>query len=144
MAVTEIRQRASGRSTNPETFLDTALNSLANGSSATSAAFSNNGTTELDMLMDVEIVLASLTPGTSPYIEIWIVPSIDSTNYGDTGVLVASVAITTGVGAKREVVFDLPIPLNDFKVKCLNRAGVAFGASGNTVKGFFKSVGSGS
>ena len=134
MAVTEIRRRASGRTTNPETVLDTALNSLASAGSATSAAFSNDGTTELSMLVDVEIVLASLTPGTNPRIEIWMLASIDSTNYPDTGILVGSIEITTGASAKREVIYDLPVPLKDFKVKLVNQAGVALAATGNTVK----------
>lgn len=144
MAVTEIRQRPSGRATNPETLLDTALNSLANAGAATGPAISNDGVTELDMLADLELVLASLTPGTAPYVEIWCVPSVDSTNYGDTGVLVASMTITTGVGAKREIIFDVPVPIKDHKWKLVNRAGVALGATGNTLKGFYKSVGSGS
>ena len=143
MAVTEVRQRASGRTTNPETLLTTELNALANNTASTAGpAISNAGTTELDMLVDLELVLSSYTPAASPYLEVWCIPSIDSTNYADTGVLVCVFIPTAGASAKREVIYDIPVPIKNHKWKIVNRSG-ALGATTNTLKGFYKSVGTG-
>ena len=145
MTVTELRQRLSGRTTNPETALTTELNSLANNTaSSIGSAISNDGSTELDTHAEAEIVLASLTPVAPAYIEVWLVPTIDGTNYADTGYCVASIAIATGTAAKREVSARFPVPARDHKFKVINRTGVSLGSSGNTLKINYVSGGSGS
>jgi hypothetical protein len=122
--------------------LTTELNSLANGSfSAVSAAIDN--TTDLYPWMDVELSLASFTPGTgSPYCAMWIVYSLDGTNYektpnGSSGdkppdaifPLEASVA-----QASRVVISNIPISPLKFKLVLKNASGAALAATGNTLK----------
>lgn len=141
MAVNPIRYQLSGRSL-PETILSTALDSLANGSGVTSAAISN---TELDLYMDLELVLASLTPTVQNF-EFYIVRQVDGTNYEDTPPLngyVGSVYPTLTASAKRVVLPEVPVPVGTFKVHVLNRLGPALASSGNTVKGTFYRYGSG-
>lgn len=143
MAVAPVRYQISGRGTNPETALDTGLNSLANGSGATSAAVSNS---ELDTIADVEVVLASLTPTVANF-EIFVVRMIDGTNYEDVPPLAGyagAVFPTTSVGAKRLVLAGVPVPPRDHKWYAVNRTGVALGASGNTVKVYYYRMGVGS
>lgn len=143
MAVSPVRYQASARSTNPETALDTALNSLANNSGATSAAISN---TELDTLADAELVLGSLTP-TADNIELYSVRQVDGTNYEDVppnGGYVGSFFPGTSTGAKRLIIPEIPVPVRDHKWHLLNRCGVSFASSGNTLKVYYYRMGVGS
>lgn len=142
MAVTPIRHQASARGSNPETVLSTGLNSLASGSGATSAAISN---TELDTLADLEFVCGSITPGSNAIVDLYLVGTVDGTNYGDTpGLLVGAWTITSGTGAKREFITGVPVPPRDHKWHVVQRTGVTLPASGNTVKAYYYRAGSGS
>jgi hypothetical protein len=122
--------------------LTTELNSLAsNAFSSASAAIDN--TTGLYPWMDVELYLASFTPGSgSPYCAMWIIYSLDGTNYektpnGSSGdkppdaifPLEASVA-----QASRVVIPNIPIPPLKFKLILRNVSGAALASSGNTLK----------
>ena len=123
------------------TALSTELNSLADGSySAASSAYDNE--TNLYLYADVEIVLASLTPTSGAFIALYLVKSLDGTNFADGGGatapaaadLVAQVDLSTSTGAKRRVVANIPIPPLQFKWILLNEANVALASSGNTLK----------
>lgn len=120
------------------TALTTELNSLGNGSqSAASSAIDNE--TDLDEWIDVELVLASLTPTGSPFCLVYILYSLDGTNYEDlsTSALHAAAAalpFTTATGAKRVVARAIPILPLKFKLAVENRSGVSLAASGNTLK----------
>lgn len=120
------------------TALTTELNTLANAAqSAASAAIDN--TAGLYPYMNVELVLASLTPTGQPYCLLYLVASLDATNYEDvstsaTHAVVASFPMSTAVAAKRIVVKNLLIPPLLFKLVLENQTGPALAASGNTVK----------
>jgi hypothetical protein len=144
MAVEPVRYQLSGRGTNPETVLDTALDSLANGSGVLSAAIDNDA--DLDIVADAELNLASLNP-TVALCELFVVRTVDGTNYEDAPALAGFVGAwfpTTGSGAKRVILPGIAIPPRDHKFYPINRTGVAFGASGNTLKIFYYRMGVGS
>lgn len=122
------------------TALTTELNSLADGSySAASAAIDN--ATDIYQWMVLELVLASLTPATSPYVAVYLIPSADGTNYADGGGatappaenLICVFSLSTSTGAKRRVSAPMMIPPLKFKLVLLNEANVALASSGNTL-----------
>lgn len=123
------------------TALSTDLNSLANGSySAASSAIDNE--TDRYKFINLEVVLASLTPTGSPYVAIYAVYSLDGTNYADGGgsvaprnsSLLAVLDTSTSTGAKRLVSGNhVLLPLK-FKLVEYNALGVAMASSGNTLK----------
>lgn len=125
----------------PETIataLTTELNSLANAAlSAQSAAIDN--LTDLYQYIELELVLASLTPTGTPFCAVYVVKQIDGTNYEDlttsaSHLLAATLPFSTAVAAKRIIVSNILIPPCAFKLALLNSAGPALAASGNTLK----------
>lgn len=120
------------------TALTTELNSLANGSiSSQSSAIANQ--TDLYQYIELELVLASLTPTGTPYCYVYLVKQIDGTNYEDlttssSHALIAVLPFSTAVAAKRIVVSNILIPPCAFKLAVQNQAGPALAASGNTLK----------
>lgn len=121
--------------------LTTELNSLADGAySAASAAIDNAA--DLYQFMSLELNLASLTPTTSPYVAIYLLPSVDGTNYVDGGgsvappanTLIAVFDLSTSAGVKWRAATNILIPPLKFKLVLLNEANVALAASGNTLK----------
>jgi hypothetical protein len=120
--------------------LTTELNSLANAAySAASAAITNSS--GLYEWMALELHLASLTPTGSPYIQVFLLPVID-TVYEDgggavapsNGTLICTWDLSTSVGAKQRTKAGILIPPFDFKLALLNQAGPALGATLNTLK----------
>ena len=125
------------------TALGAELNNLANGAySAASGAIDNSTTKHLYMAL--ELNLASLTPGAANTgITIYLIPSIDATNYGDGGGAVAPgfetylccfAALSTSAGVKLRTIAGLPIPPFLFKLVLLNGSGVALAAAANTLE----------
>lgn len=123
--------------------LTTELNALGNGSaSAASSAVAND--TNLDVYADIELVLASLSPAAPNYLTLYILEAIDGTNYPSaTGsvlrnqpsqILCTFPIDTTAATAQRVTVRNVVLPPGTFKVVLDNQAGVALGATGNTVK----------
>jgi hypothetical protein len=122
------------------TYYTTQLNSLAN---ATFVAVGAEVTNETDLYPYImfEIVLASLSPTAGAYVDIWIDYQPDGTNFSDpakplqTASLLCTLALdTTAATAQRinsQICTLMPI---DFKLQLRNMAGVAFNASGNTLK----------
>lgn len=99
------------------------------------------------IMADLEIVLGSAAfTGTDSLIEIYIVPSVDGTNYGDwTGNVttdeqennkyyVGSVTTSGATAAQRMTLRDVKLPPGLYKYGFRSRAGVSLAASGNTVK----------
>jgi hypothetical protein len=123
--------------------LTTELNSLGDGSfsSASSVITNESGSPALYQYIDLELVLASLSPATGAYVDVWLLATLDATNYADaskalqTASLLCSFQLdTTAATAQRIVRSNIPIPPLDFKLQLRNKAGVSLGASGNTLK----------
>ena len=118
--------------------LTTGLDSLANGSaSAASAAIDNE--TDLYQYINLELVLGSLTPTGTPSVDIYLLATLDGTNYDDSspsngGSYLASFSFSTATAAKRCVLKNLVIPPLKFKLVAVNNAGPSLASSGNTVK----------
>jgi hypothetical protein len=122
------------------TGLTTELNSLANGGfSGVGTAFDN--TSNLDQFAAADIVLASLSPTTGAYLELFLVQSLDGSNYEDapsstnpgTHMLVARVLVTTGSGAKRIMTPVFRVPPGKYKLVLYNATNVSLASSANTV-----------
>lgn len=125
------------------TVLSTELNSLTtNTASSASSAISND--TNLDVYVDIEVNLASLSPSSGAYVTLYILESVDGTNYpGQSGAdlrLTPSQALavipvgTTAATAQRVVVRQVVIPPAKFKIILDNQTGATLNAAGNTVK----------
>jgi hypothetical protein len=123
------------------TALTTELNSLANGSySNASSAIDNEA--DLYKFIDLEVVLASLTPTGSPYVAIYAVYSLDGPHYADGGgataprnsSLLAVLDTSTSTGAKRLVGGNYPLLPLKFKLVAQNGLGVSMASSSNTVR----------
>jgi|SRR5215469_3142136 len=123
--------------------LTTGLNSLANGSmSAASATYDNSA--NLDLYVDIEVVLASLSPSAGAFVAIYLLESVDGTNFPaqsdadlrlTTTQLLCTIPIgTTAATAQRVVVRNVLLPPAKVQFKLDNQTGVALNASGNTVK----------
>lgn len=133
-----------GYSAAAATALTTELNSLADGS-VTSLGSEINNTSALDMFMDVQLDLASLTiSSTSAFCTVYLVPTVDGTNYPDWtsgavagyhgqyavgALLVKNVTATTA----RAGLTGIPIPPAKFKLALRDGTGAALAASGNTL-----------
>jgi len=125
------------------TVMSTELNSLANGSQASSSATYANQT-NLDLYADIEVLLASLSPSTGAYISLYVLESIDGTNFPAQSAadlrltstqLLCTIPIgTTAATAQRVVVRNVLLPPAVFTLVLDNQTGVALNASGNTVK----------
>lgn len=122
------------------TYYTTELNSLADGSFvAVGSAIANES--GLYQYIDLEIVLASLSPAAGAYIDVWLDATLDGTNYSDAGKALQTSSLlctvqldTASTTAQRIVVRNLTIPPLGFKLQLRNKSGVALGASGNTLK----------
>lgn len=125
------------------TAVSTGMNSLADGSfaGASSAITNETGGTGLYQYIDLELVLASLSPTAGAFVDVWIYATLDGTNYSDnakplqtSSKLYTFQLDTTASTAQRMVAYSIPIPPLDFKLDVRNKAGVSLNASGNTLK----------
>lgn len=123
------------------TLLSTELNSLANGSiTAASTAI----TSSVDIYADFELVLASLSPASPNYCTLYILLAIDGSNYpsataavlrNQPSQIICTFALdTTAATAQRVPVRNVMLSPGNYKFALDNQAGVALGATGNTVK----------
>ena len=123
------------------TGLSTELNSLANAAySAASAAIDNS--TNLDLFADL---ILSVTYGTAPSaggtVDLYLIPSLDNTTYGDGGGAVAppstyfvgSFPLRAVTTAQNIELLNIPLP-QYYKLVAFNNAGQAMPASGSTIK----------
>lgn len=120
------------------TALTTQLNSLANGSICTASSAIDN-LTDLYQYIELELVLASLTPTGTPYCLVYLQKQIDGTNDEDlttsaSHLVIATFPMSTAVAAKRIIVSNILIPPTSFKLAVQNQAGPALASSGNTLK----------
>jgi len=125
----------------------TSLNSLASGNAILSGTQIDN-TTALDIFADVEVVLASLSPAAPNYVGVYLYPlNSDGSTYGDGrfssaaagpppaeyyvgSIVMNTAAATAEQGVLRGIVL---LPAKQ-KFVLYNQMGVAFAASGNTLK----------
>jgi len=125
------------------TVLSTGLNSLANNTmSAASSTYDNSA--NLDLYVDIEVVLASLSPAAGAFVAIYVWEAVDGSNFPaqsdadlrltSSQLLVAIPIGTTAATAQRVVARNILLPPAKIQFKLDNQAGVALGASGNTVK----------
>lgn len=124
--------------------LTTELNSLANGSVTALSAEIDNGTNKY-LYADVEVFLNTATPTGTPVVDLYLVPTVDGTNYPefDTGAspsainlnyLVATLYVKASNATHRAVARQIPVPPGKYKWALRNGTGVALNASSNTVK----------
>lgn len=129
--------------TSAASILTTELNSLGNNTmSAASSAVANQ--TNLDMYVDIEVNLASLSPAAGAYVAIYIAEAVDGTNYpapsgadmrlSATQLLCVVPIGTTASTAQRVAARNILLPPQTFKIYLDNQTGVSLGATGNTVK----------
>lgn len=127
-------------STSRGNVLTTELNSLANAAySAVGTEIDNSA--NLDQWGSLLINLASLNPTSGAYLQVYLVPATDGTNYDDAPsstnpafqMLVGQVAVATGTATKRISTPWFRLPPTKFKCVLQNGTGVALGATGNTV-----------
>ena len=125
------------------TVLSTELDSLANNAmTAASSAIANQ--TNLDMYVDIEVNLASLSPTTGAYVALYISEAIDGSNYPAQSAADMRLAVTqllcpipigtTAATAQRTAVRNVVIPPGTFKIYLDNQTGVSLASSGSTVK----------
>lgn len=101
----------------------------------------------LYLMCDLELVLASAAfTGTDSQVEVYLVPTVDGTNYPnwtdnvitdeqENNIHFVGAFTTTGATeAQRLTIRNIPLPPGKFKFGVRNRSGVAFAASGNTLK----------
>ena len=121
-------------------YLTTELNTLASAARVIGAAIDD--TANLNMYMDVEVVLAeqSSTRTAGCHIAVYLVTSIDGTNYGygDASVqppassLVAALPVDAAVTARRLTSKPFLVPPGKWKLVIENNTGYALAATGNT------------
>jgi hypothetical protein len=120
--------------------MTTTLNALGN---ATYAGLSSTipNSTDLYEYIALELNLAALSPTAGAYVEVWILYAIDAANFATTGKPLTTSALlcvfqldTTASTAQRLYKAGMAIAPHDFKLDLRNKAGAAFGASGNTLK----------
>ena len=127
-------------STSRGNVITTDLNSLGNGSYSAAGTEIDNST-NLDQWGSLLINLASLNPTSGAYLQLYLVPCTDGTNYDDApsstnpawDKIIAQVSLATGSATKRVSTPWFRLPPTKFKFVLLNGAGVSFPASGNTV-----------
>jgi hypothetical protein len=129
------------------TSLDTtALNSLASGNALLSGTQIDN-TTALDVYADVEVVLASLAAVAPNFVGVYFYPlNSDGTTYGDgrfgsaaagpppSSYWVGNAIMVAATQAQQGTVRGIILPPGKGKFVLYNQMGVAFAASGNTLK----------
>jgi hypothetical protein len=118
--------------------LTTELNALGNNTlSALGPAYDN--ATNKNQYIDIELVLASLTPTSGGYVALYAALAVDGTNYGDAKreslqQLIGIFSLDTATAAKRTSLRNILLPPELMKFYVDNQAGVALGATLNTVK----------
>ena len=130
----------------PVTVLSTELNTLADATWSSLSSEIDNSTNGY-MFADVEVYLASLTPtGADAAIEIYLVPTIDGTNYPNytesgnseeqenNQYFVGSVSLSLDAEIQIHSIRGVELPPGKFKIGARSQAGPSLASSGNTVK----------
>ena len=123
--------------------MTTELNSLANNARAISSALGGDAT-DANLLGDWELVVTfAVAPTVDTLIDLYLVRSIDGTNYEDGSATVRPAAtayagsfqVRAVTTAQPLAIPDVPLPPGLFKAIIYNNGtGQAFAATGNTLK----------
>jgi len=114
--------------------LTTELNSLADAAESALGTEIDN-TTNRDMYMDLNVVLASLAAATAPFIVVKVYTSVDGTNYEDGDAAPSySMQVDAATSAKRGSIRGILLSPGKHKLTLTNECNVALAATGNTVK----------
>lgn len=127
------------------TCLTTELNALATGSACTAGPAQGADAGDAELLLDFELLTGgSITPGTNPRADLYLLRAVDGTNYEDatTGAseslppdaYVGSFIPTAGAGTKRMAIRDRPAPPGLWKAVIHSELGVSLSATSNTLK----------
>lgn len=125
------------------TLLSTELNSLASGSYSAAGSTAQANRTDLNMYADFELAVTfTSVPTAGNSVDLYIIPKVDNANYADGGSSVTppanyyagSFVLRAVTTAQRVAIMGASIPPDDFKLVAYNGSGVAFPASGSTVK----------
>jgi len=95
-------------------------------------------TTDLNSLADGGTVTGDeIDKDSGAYCPLYLVPSVDGTNYADTtnlsNYLIGVFALDAATTARREAVQMIPVPPGKFKLVIGNETGQAWASSGNTL-----------
>jgi len=115
--------------------MTTALNSITTGS-ATAASSAITNSTNLALWMDVSLMLGSVNPSGTPYLELHLLPKAgDGSTYADRSAqtLVDTLVVTTGSSAKVAQSIGIVVPPGDYELMLVNQMGVTTASSGNTL-----------
>lgn len=132
----------SGYTATAVTSLSTDLNSLANNTNSAASAAHDNAT-EKALWHDLELVVTFGTaPAANSPVEVYLIPSVDGTNYADGGgtvtpapnLLVGVFYVRAVTTAQRVVIERVEVPPGLFKYVIRNVSGQATAATGNTLK----------
>jgi len=124
----------------PTTLLSTGLNSLANGARAVSGDVDN--ASGLYLYADFECSFASAVFPANGYVSLYLLESIDGSNYEDgdasttptAQALIAAIPFRNATAAQIHTVRGIVLPPTHFKILAINNTGVALASSANTVK----------
>ena len=132
------------RDSNISTVMSTELNSLASGSVIVSGVIDNTGGEYT--FDDVELFTgsAACTPGAIKFAELFLIQSLDGTNFVDIDDGTNEPSVTMQVGRfefratasspNRHIVRGITIPPDKFKYVLANESGCAFASSGNLLR----------
>lgn len=124
------------------TYLSTELNALADNGNKLGAAIDNSSNRHFYMDVEVYLNTVDLSAQTNPAVNIYLLPSLDGTNYVDGAdgtdptaqTLAKSVAMLEANSTHRQVARGIVIPPALFKLLIENKLGAAFNATLNTIK----------
>lgn len=122
------------------TLLSTELNSLANAGVVLSAAINNETGLYTHMNLELYVAVQGSARSAGAYVAIYILPSVDGTNFDDETVAAALdamqvyCALDAATTARYKVKCNIPIPPLQFKLQVENKTGQAFKADSNTLK----------